>query len=147
MSLNLIMGARNGAKNERQEHDYYATHPQAVRAFLDKLKQDDVQLNKAIWECACGEGHMAEVFEEYGHDVIATDLIFRGYGAVQNFLEVKSMDCDIDIFTNPPFKNAIEFAYHGLELLEGKKNKTWIICQNTIFREQGTQRVVQKIPT
>jgi hypothetical protein len=31
MSLNLIMGARNGAKNERQEHDYYATHPQAVR--------------------------------------------------------------------------------------------------------------------
>lgn len=31
MSLNLIMGARNGAKNEREQNDFYATHPNAVK--------------------------------------------------------------------------------------------------------------------
>ena len=50
MSLNLIMGARNGAKNQREQNDYYATEPNAVRIFLNKLKQDGVTLNKNIWE-------------------------------------------------------------------------------------------------
>lgn len=79
MSLNLIMGARNGAKNVRQEDDYYATHPQAVIDFLDTLKRDGVDLCKDIWECACGGGHMAQVFKEYGYNVLATDLVDRGY--------------------------------------------------------------------
>lgn len=146
MSLNLIMGARNGAKNEREQNDFYATHPQAVRTFLDKLEQDNVQLNKAIWECACGEGHMAEVFKEYGHDVIATDLIFRGYGAIQNFLEVKSMDCDIDIFTNPPFKNAVEFAYHGLELLNGKETKLGLFVKIQFLESKERKELFKKYP-
>lgn len=34
-----------------------------------------------------------------------------------NFLDIKE-SCTKDIFTNPPFKLAEEFAYHGLELLE-----------------------------
>jgi hypothetical protein len=147
MSLNLTMSAGKRADGKpRQENDYYATHPQAVRAFLDKLEQDNVQLNKAIWECACGEGHMAEVFKEYGHDVIATDLIFRGYGAIQNFLEVKSMDCDIDIFTNPPFKNAVEFAYHGLELLNGKKTKLGLFVKIQFLESKERKELFKKYP-
>ena len=119
MSLNLIMGARNGAKTEREKNDFYATHPNAVKLFLDKLNQDDVKLNNTIWEPACGEGHMAQVFKDYGYKVLATDLIDRGYGKTGNFLDLDSpIECDI--FTNPPFKLAEEFAYHGLDILKDK---------------------------
>lgn len=117
MKLNLIMGARNGAKTKREENDFYATHPQAVRDFLDILKKDGVKLTNTILEPACGQGHMAEVFKEYNYRVIATDLIDRGYGSIHNFLE-SQLPITYDIFTNPPFKLAEEFAYKGLSLLK-----------------------------
>lgn len=51
-----------------------------------------------IWECACGQGDMAEVFKEYGHDVIATDLINRGYGQYNiDFLKVAKLPRIADI--------------------------------------------------
>lgn len=99
------MGARNNATTEREENDYYATNPQAVHLFLNALKRDKVTLVPNVWECACGEGHMAEVFKEFGHSVKATDLIDRGYGAVQDFLKIENTFKG-DIFTNPPFKLA-----------------------------------------
>lgn len=117
MSLNLIMGARNGAKNIREENDFYATHPQAVRLFLDKLNQDNIKLTHTILEPACGKGHMAEVFKEYGYDVVAVDLVDRGYGTTGDFLE-NNLAITCDTFTNPPFKLAEEFAYKGLENIE-----------------------------
>lgn len=121
MSLNLIMGARNGAKNIREENDYYATHPNAVRIFLNKLKKDNITLTKTILEPACGQGHMAEVFKEYGYEVVATDKIDRGYGTTADFFE-NGLEIGCDTFTNPPFKQAEEFAYKGLEnLKEGCK--------------------------
>lgn len=118
MSLNLIMGARNNAVTERESNDFYATHPQAVHLLLEQLKKDNVVLNKNIWECACGQGHMAEVFKKYGYDVIATDLVNRGYGDELNFL-TQNLDFafKLDIFTNPPFKYALEFAYKGIQTL------------------------------
>ena len=43
--LNLIMGARNGAKTSREENDFYATNPKAldlfISAFDEKLNQND----------------------------------------------------------------------------------------------------------
>ena len=120
MRLNLIMSAGKRADGKpRQENDYYATEPNAVRIFLNKLKQDGVILNKNIWECACGEGHMAEVFKEYNYNVYATDLIDRNYGTSNvDFLTTCDFPRDCDIFTNPPFKLAEEFAYRGNEILD-----------------------------
>lgn len=146
MSLNLIMGARNGAKNQRQEHDYYATHPQAVRDFLDKLKQDGIELNHTIVEPACGEGHMAKVFEEYGHYVIATDLIDRGYGKVQDFFDIHFPIVGADIFTNPPFKFAEEFAYKGLELLEGDGDKLGLFVKIQFLESKSRKTLFEKHP-
>jgi 2-polyprenyl-3-methyl-5-hydroxy-6-metoxy-1,4-benzoquinol methylase len=69
------LGAHNECKEEREEHDYYATTPKAAE-WLIKLEK----LNKHIWECACGEGHLSKVFAANGYDVLSTDLIDRGYG-------------------------------------------------------------------
>ena len=120
MSLNLIMSAGKRADGKpRQENDYYATHPQAIRDFLVALHKDGVVLSDFIWECACGEGHMAEVFKHYNYNVHATDLIDRGYGTPNvDFLTTYDFPRDCDIFTNPPFKLAEEFAYRGNEILD-----------------------------
>ena len=120
MSLNLIMSTGKRADGKpRQENDYYATHPQAVRDFLDALSRDGVTLKSNIWECACGEGHMADVFADYGYGVYASDLIDRGYGISDvDFLKEKSCPESYDIFTNPPFKLAEEFAYKGNEIIK-----------------------------
>lgn len=116
MSLNIALGARNGAKNSREENDFYATHPMSTRIFLDALERDGIKLSNQIWEMACGEGHMSEVFKEYGHEVYSSDLIDRNYGDVKDFLECNT-PVDADLFTNPPFKDSLKFAYKGNELL------------------------------
>lgn len=74
-SAHAILGARNYAKNERETHDYYATEPRAARLLLSVERFSPV-----IWECACGEGHLAREFENAGYDVYASDLIDRGFG-------------------------------------------------------------------
>lgn len=147
MKLNLIMGARNNAVNTREENDYYATEPNAVRLFLDKLKEDGVSLNNVIWECACGEGHMSEVFKEYGHQVISTDLIDRGYGTVQNFLTPSLLRTyKTDIFTNPPFKDATAFAYKGLATLGIKGDKLGLFLKIQFLESKERKKLFEQFP-
>lgn len=87
-SAHAILGARNYAQNEREQNDYYATEPKAA-TLLMQLED----LSPLIWECACGEGHLAKEFEKAGHTVYATDLIDRGYGYVTDFLSTKAPPC------------------------------------------------------
>ena len=148
MKLNLTMSAGKRADGKhRQENDYYATEPNAVRIFLNKLKKDGVTLNKNIWECACGEGHMAEVFKEYGYTVMSTDLIDRGYGKVQNFLEHDLLKIfKTDIFTNPPFKQATEFAYKGIETLGTAGDKLGLFLKIQFLESQERRKLFDKYP-
>lgn len=69
------LGARNEAKEEREQNDYYATQPIAIE-WLMKIEN----LNRKIWECACGEGHLAKPLIANGFEVRCTDLIYRGFG-------------------------------------------------------------------
>lgn len=111
------LGASNHSKGEREENDYYATDPKAGEILLEV----EPELNN-IWECACGEGHLAKVFEKAGKLAKATDLINRGYGEVKDFLTTDIKSYDGDIVTNPPFCLASEFVTKALEIvLEGKK--------------------------
>ena len=78
------IGSSNHTPDERAEHDYYATDPQAVEMLLEMETFAPV-----IWEPACGEGHISKVLQAHGHEVISTDLIYRGFGDPDplNFLE------------------------------------------------------------
>lgn len=69
------LGAHNLTEEDRAEHDYYATDPIAAE-WLMKIEK----LDNNIWECACGEGHLAKPFIEAGYKVKCTDLIDRGFG-------------------------------------------------------------------
>lgn len=106
------LGAHNECKEDREENDFYATQPIAAE-WLIKLEN----LDNNIWECACGQGHLGKVFEEHGYNVLATDLIDRGYGqGGVDFLKSDGLFIG-DIVTNPPYKYAQEFIEHALSLI------------------------------
>lgn len=107
------LGASNHSLGERQSEDYYATEPLAAELLLGVVPK----LNN-IWECACGEGHLAKVFDKAGKLNKATDLIDRGYGNVEDFLFNNKPYYDGDIVTNPPYKYAQQFVEHALRLVD-----------------------------
>lgn len=126
-------GDSNHSLKDRVELDYYATPPQMAVELL-KLEPN----LKRVWEPACGEGHLANVFKEHGVLSKASDIIDRGYGEVIDFLGYYEY-YDGDIVTNPPYNKAQEFVEHALYIsnndnlicmflkltfLEGKKRKS-----------------------
>lgn len=116
-SSHATLGARNYALNEREENDFYATEPKALELLLEHET-----FNNDIWECACGDGHLGKVLEEYGYKVKATDLIQRKYGMGGiDFLQV-STNWSGDILTNPPYKYAKEFVEKALEIVKEGNN-------------------------
>lgn len=129
--LSLIMGARNGALESREENDYYATDPRALELFLDKFTEDGERLHDKVWECACGEGHLVNVLKRYGHKVFCSDIIDRGCEGteIMNFL---TAGCKWygDILTNPPYKHAKEFVLKALNSIDnGHKVIFFLKCQ------------------
>ena len=117
-SIFKCLGASNHTEDEREINDYYATDPSAID---DLLKVE--RFNSNIWECACGEGHLSKRLEDYGYNVLSSDLIDRGYenALVMDFLE-QDNKFDGDIITNPPYKYCSEFILKALELInDGNK--------------------------
>lgn len=100
------------------DHDYYATEPKAVELLLEKET-----FHPYVWECACGEGHMAEVLKKHGYKVRSTDLVDRGYGEGGiNFFKEGKPTMPMDIITNPPYKYAKKFIEHALDIsMDGTK--------------------------
>jgi hypothetical protein len=128
-STHVTLGSSNHSEHERESHDYYATEPVCAVELMQVANVHDV------WECACGEGHLAKVFDVCGVLSKATDLIDRGYGqGGVNFMRSREQH-DGWIVTNPPYKYALEFTEHALTLaphvamflkltfLEGQKRK------------------------
>ena len=73
-SVFICNGVSNHSLKDRETNDFYATDPKAVEMLL-KLEK----FNKTIWEPACGKGHVCEVLKKYGYNVIASDIVDRGY--------------------------------------------------------------------
>ena len=95
----------------RPPGDFYPTDPKATKALLGV---EDFSLQ--VWECACGDGAMAEVLKDAHYNVYATDLNDRGYGEARiDFLMTYKGWFTGDIITNPPFKLAQEFIEKALE--------------------------------
>lgn len=137
------LGASNHSDLERVQHDYYATDPKCAIDLINFLPELD-----NIWECACGEGHLAKVFQDFNKLARATDLIDRNSGAgVHDFLKttlpvkyltyilesisLESLDLGLplnggfkevvwsgDIVTNPPYNLAEEFLLKAMDLLQ-----------------------------
>ncbi|BET21223.1 hypothetical protein [Solobacterium moorei] len=137
------IGASNHSEKERHKDDYYATDPKAVELLLE-----NETFNHSIWECACGEGHIAKVLESNGYHVVSTDLIDRGYGVggIDFLKQTKNMRGNTgDIITNPPYKLALEFTQHALEIVE-EGNKVAMFLKLTFLEGQKRKQFFLKYP-
>ena len=114
MGLGSAMAGGNPADG-REDDDFYPTPWEVTHALM--LAEP---FAGTIHECACGDGAMAREIAGFGHRVVATDLVDRGYGQVKDFLALKMRLADT-VITNPPFDVAMPFIRHGLGVLGVRK--------------------------
>lgn len=128
-SMFVTLGASNHTDKERESNDFYATDPMAIDKLVGVMS-----LPSKIWECACGLGHLSEELKSFGFKVVSTDLVDRGYGDVVDFLQTKDIPegCTC-ILTNPPYKYALDFIKHSLDLFP--ENGLCIMFLKTTFLE------------
>ena len=133
-SIYTILGASNHSPGVRQKDDYYATEPKAMELLLHEER-----FAPSVWECACGEGHLAKVLEKHGYHVVSTDLVYRGFGFPEpvDFLQTNQL-FDGDIITNPPYKYALDFVRKALDSVKpGRKVAMFLKLQ---FLEGKTRK-------
>lgn len=136
-----IIGASNHTEEERQEDDYYATEPKAMKLLL---QEENFDTN--IWECAVGGGHLAAELKNKGYCVKCSDIIDRGYEGTEiiDFLNYND-EFDGDIITNPPYKIAKEFVEHALEIIP-KGNKVVMFLKLTFLEGKARKEMYKKYP-
>lgn len=111
-SIYVTLGASNHVEEQRQQDDYYATHPSATE-WLCRLET----FSKDVLEPACGEGHISKVLEKHGYNVESFDLVDRGFGkGGVDFLQYNEV-VDKDIVSNPPYSLASSFVEHAMEII------------------------------
>lgn len=99
-----------GGGGKRHPEDFYATPREATLALLYAYGH---LIGPVVHEPSCGTGAMASVLIEHGYQVIATDLVDRGYG--QGGIDyLKDRNRASSVLTNPPFKHAAAFIEHGV---------------------------------
>ena len=94
--------------------DFFPTPAWATHALIDNECFDG-----AIWECACGNGAMADVLAQTDQPVISSDLHDRGYGEGGVDFLVSNRRAP-NIVTNPPYNAAEGFVEAGLRKADRK---------------------------
>lgn len=130
-TLDGFVLAGTSATRDRAENDFYATPESATRALLAVE-----EIIYPAWEPACGEGHISKLLDG---EVYSSDLVYRGYGEVRDFLKELEFETWETIITNPPFNLFQEFAekalriatkkvilFGKLQALEGQKRATFM---------------------
>ena len=104
-------GCSNHSNIERQAEDYYATDPKCV---LDIIRRE--LFCNYILEPCCGQGNISKVLIEDEFKVTSSDIVDRGFGTVKDLFTYKHWHGDI--ITNPPYKNAVKYVKHCLDIVD-----------------------------
>ena len=136
------LGASNHSDSEREENDFYATEPSAIDDLLSVET-----FSKNIWECAVGQGHLAERLKQHGYTVECTDLVDRGYPNTEivDFLKEK-YDFDGDIITNPPYKYCTEFILQALDSISDGHKVAMFLKLQTLEGQKRYDEIYSKYP-
>lgn len=139
-SIYITLGASNHTDKERQNEDFYATDPIAAKLLLEV---EDFSNN--IWECGCGQKHLANVFENAGFNVRSSDIVDRCGNEIYDFLSSDNTSWNGDIVTNPPYKLAKEFIEKAIDIIpEGRKVAMFLKIQFLEGKER--KKLFQKYP-
>lgn len=111
-----MAGGQNGG---RVENDFYPTPPEVTQALLDSPEGKILKAmpQRLIWEPCVGDGAMANVLKKNGFQIIAGDIVDRGYigTEIQDFVTARWARSPV-LITNPPYKIAAEFILHAHRL-------------------------------
>ena len=138
----VTIGA-SGHFKEREERDFYATHPDAVQKLLDREK-----FISPIWEPAAGMNHITDVLKKNGYDVCASDICVRRDDIEQfDFLggDYHKESWFGDIITNPPYRFAEKFAKRALEILK-ERNKMALLLKLTFLEGMSRKKFFECHP-
>ena len=144
-SVMATLNASSHSEWERETNDYYATPPVAVGKLLEKET-----LSNLILEPACGQWHISKILEQYGKQVVSSDLINRWYGDQIDFLSDSFMNnWHWDIVTNPPFSTAQEFVEKSLSIIRENRKVCMLlriqflewVKRNKFFQENPPRKV------
>jgi hypothetical protein len=105
--------ARERRNTPRTGLDWFRTPAWATEALLEREA-----FPGAVWECAAGDGAMADPIAATGYCVVSTDVSPQRADVLpRDFLMEQALPegCQ-SIITNPPFKLGGEFARHALAL-------------------------------
>ena len=106
------------AQPKRNGSDFWPTPRCLTRALIEHVLPD---LPRApIWECAAGDGRVAESMRTAGYSVFASDIEPRGEGIERrDFLRNEPPHLGLIAVTNSPFgKHLTLFITRGLRLLD-----------------------------
>lgn len=135
-------GDSSHSTREREERDYYATDPRAVRELLKR----EIFSND-ILEPACGGGHISEALKKCGYCVKSSDIVKRDYEGqkyTEDFLKASELWSG-DIVTNPPYKYAAEFVQHALEIVQDG-HKVAMFLKLTFLEGEKRRQLFQENP-
>jgi hypothetical protein len=104
----------------RQKDDFYPTPDTAIRPLLDIEMFDG-----KVWECACGNGAISNVLQDYGYETVDTDLNDWGYGESRRDFLMEREALAPNIVTNPPYKLAQQFIQQAIDL--GVHKHCWLL--------------------
>jgi hypothetical protein len=99
--------------NTRETDDFYATPHDCTEALL---AAEGDRMPAIVWDPCCGAGDIALVLQQHGREVVATDLVDRGYGQGSVDFLLQPTARARAIVTNPPFNRAEAFLRHAAEL-------------------------------
>ena len=96
-------GKVSKVERPREDNDFYPTPPEPTRALL-KAEADRLRDFPVIWEPSCGDGAMAREMRDIGHEVVASDLVDRGWPntIMRSFFDFDAAPAPC-IVTNPPY--------------------------------------------
>lgn len=93
-----------------------------------------------LWECAAGDGRLADALDRAGRTVIRSDLYLRdGSGFQINFLTQFPPIGGCITVTNPPFNQTKEFLRRGLELVASGHIKGFVLLLRHDHLMAGTR--------
>lgn len=113
--------------------DFYPTPSWATQVLIDSER-----FVGKVWEPACGDGSMSEVFIGNGFEVESSDLHDRGYGEPGIDFTLQSRLED-NIITNPPFHSAEEFVHAGISQC---RHKFALLLRLAFLESAGRQRTI-----
>ena len=127
---------------DREINDFYATDPSAID---DLLRFESFSQN--IWECAVGQGHLADRLKDFGFNVRCSDLIDRGYPNTNiiNFLDSKFY-FNGDIITNPPYKYCKDFILNALDSIPYGHKVAMFLKLLTLEGQDRYKEIYSKYP-